>query len=203
MEKDNFERDKAQRSVRIRIATAALVFGSAGMTVIIALWPSFPARNNTALDRATHSASMIEGVVKKLETDIALLLKENLEIRKQLKSYSDLPHEANTRSAYVSLKTKINIIDERLGAIERAIMDSPERSLSIPLIRKDLDQNEKRINQTHGILKAEIDRLYEYGRWILGGIGTILIGVITSALGFMIKLISSKDKQGHVGVKST
>lgn len=70
----------------------------------------------------------------------------------------------------------------RLKSIESAILESPERALSIPLLRKDIAESAKRVEEYRIASRFETDRLYEQQKWMLGGIGTVLLAVIGGAI---------------------
>lgn len=80
------------------------------------------------------------------------------------------------------LNSQMNSLDERLNKIESAILESPERALSIPLLRKDIGESAKRMEEYRAASQSDIARLYEQQRWMLGGIGTVLLAVIGGAI---------------------
>ena len=88
---------------------------------------------------------------------------------------------------YELLKERVESINERLTLIEKAISENPEKALSIPMLRKDQENMSKSIETGRVAIKVEMDRLYEQQKWMLGGIGAVLLTVIGAALSALSK----------------
>lgn len=85
---------------------------------------------------------------------------------------------------------KISEIDTKLKiiqTIEQAIMQNPERAMSIPILRRDIDTIKQDIIAESSVLRAEIARVYDLGKWFIGLIATMAIGVLGLAIGNLIK----------------
>ena len=63
----------------------------------------------------------------------------------------------------------------RLGAL---IMDTPEKALAIPLMRRNID--EVRASQTvvADALRRDIDRIYDLNKWLFGGLAVSVIALV-------------------------
>ncbi len=76
---------------------------------------------------------------------------------------------------------------EIVEVIEQAINDSPERAMSIPILRKELDLLKSDVVEAVDALRAEIDRIYDLGKWFLGLMATMAIAVMGLVIGNLIK----------------
>ena len=99
-----------------------------------------------------------------------------------VKAMSKPNSEASTSIEQANLANQMATLDDRLKSIESAILDSPERALSIPLLRKDIAETAKRVEEYRASGRSDTDRLYEQQKWILGGVGTVLLAVIGGAV---------------------
>lgn len=83
---------------------------------------------------------------------------------------------------YVLLDKRISELSNRLGALEAAISDSPEKALSVPMLRKDQASLSREVEASRIAVKSEIDRLNEQFKWILNGIAAALVLMLGAAL---------------------
>lgn len=77
--------------------------------------------------------------------------------------------------------------EKRLASLEEAIMDRPDKALALPLLRKEIDDLSRRETEARTATRVEIDRLYEQQKWILGGIGTVLLAVAGGAISILFR----------------
>lgn len=114
--------------------------------------------------------------------DIFQLNKDVAEMSKAFAKAAKLGSNNFEGLEYSMLKERVESINERLTSIERSISDSPEKALSIPMLRKDQENMAKSMEAAKIAVKVEMDRLYEQQKWMLGGIGAVLLTVIGAAL---------------------
>jgi prefoldin subunit 5 len=142
----------------------------------------------------THLPSRTRQVT---QAEMAALRNHIKELKKQsdeYKEYSNAIKQASQGSIPINFPAHVGVdlkrIDSRLASLEAAILESPERALAIPLLRKELEESSKRDDQYKVIIRAEIDRLYEQQKWILGGIGTVLLAVAGGAITILMRSFS-------------
>lgn len=82
---------------------------------------------------------------------------------------------------------EIAALTMQLQALNSAIMTSPEKSLAIPLLRKDVDAIAKRLEEIQDQGQSEVNRLYEQQKWILGGIGAVLLAIAGGATTIILR----------------
>lgn len=122
-------------------------------------------------------------------TDISGIRSQIQTIEARLTRVDDLVKGLSTPNPAASISieqeklgAQIAAMNGRLKSIESAILESPERALSIPLLRKDIAESAKRVEEYRIASRFETDRLYEQQKWMLGGIGTVLLAVIGGAI---------------------
>ena len=73
-------------------------------------------------------------------------------------------------------------LDQRMNALETAILQTPEKAVSLPLIRQQLLDMQDKDKGESDALHGEIGRLYGIMQWFLGLMITIIIGVGSMAI---------------------
>lgn len=159
-----------------------------------------------------YQSFMIGGVGNQFETMLGFVDKKDVAsvedlrmiqdaMKKASESYSDaLRNLAKTGDGsvaeleIVAIKSSIDSIDKRLGVLEKAISDNPEKALSIPLLRKDQENMVKSIEGNRVYASVELSRIYDQQKWILGGIGTVLLAAITGLISVLYKLVFRPDQ---------
>lgn len=91
-----------------------------------------------------------------------------------------------------AIKSSLSSLDSRLGVLERSISENPEKALSIPMLRKDLESMAKLIDGNRLALSVELARVYDQQKWMLGGIGAVLIASIGALITALFNLLVSK-----------
>lgn len=124
-------------------------------------------------------------------------LSKEIDILKNRLSDIDNTLKHTTPNNDIALAQRFNEIDSQLdkiqnslgivSVIEKAVVENPERAMSIPMLRKDFDAIKIDANDTSRILRAEIDRIYDLGKWFIGLMGTMAIGVLGLAVGNILK----------------
>lgn len=80
------------------------------------------------------------------------------------------------------LSAQITLLQENVDSIRAALGSDLERSLSVPLLRKDLVQLEAQVRERTTAASREIDRIYDQNKWFLGLMGTMAVGLLGLAV---------------------
>jgi hypothetical protein len=83
------------------------------------------------------------------------------------------------RQQLESLKIQINQTTEKQRRIENVILENPQRSLELPMIRRDIEEIRTSQKQDVVYLNQGIDRIYDFNKWLLGGmaVSVLLLGL--------------------------
>ena len=95
--------------------------------------------------------------------------------------------------APVKIAADVESLNNRMNSLSTAILASPERALAIPLLRKDIDGISKRMEELRVQGKSDMDRLYDQQKWMLGGIGTVLLAVAGGAITIILRTLPKGD----------
>jgi uncharacterized coiled-coil protein SlyX len=112
-----------------------------------------------------------------------------------VKTLTELPKETRPNAIVVRLTTELaathrEISDarQRLTAMEAAVLSDPAKALSLPLLRRDLDNLKDSAKENLVAVRDEMGRLYDLSKWFIGLMITMAIGVLTLALqGFLTR----------------
>ena len=80
-----------------------------------------------------------------------------------------------------------------MKSIQAALGSDLERSLSVPLLRKDLEQLKTQLNERTTAASKEIDRIYDQNKWFLGLMGTMALGLLGLAVS---NFLQSRNENG-------
>jgi hypothetical protein len=81
----------------------------------------------------------------------------------------------------------VKSVETRIKSLESALVESPDKALAVPLMRKDISDLDLRYKEGRLASKSEFDRLYSQQTWMLSGIGTVLLAVAGASLTMFIK----------------
>lgn len=109
---------------------------------------------------------------------------EVAELRKVQASISQFPASSKTAVHLEALSAKVDAVTQRQDRLERAIQDNPEKALSMPLMRRDIDNMRDANAQSIGAIRASVDQIYDLTKWLLGALA---VGVLSLALANFIQ----------------
>jgi archaellum component FlaC len=101
----------------------------------------------------------------------------------------------NSGFAPAKITKDLEMLNNRMNSLSTAILTSPESAIAMPLLRRDIDGISKRIEEYRNQVKSEIDRLYEQQKWMLTGIGTVLLGVAGGAISLILRSLPRGDNE--------
>lgn len=182
-------RERRERTTRLRVALVAMVAS------VVGIFASFYGVFELA---KTKPKSQIPEVTKEelsvLKSNLDELRRVVEEVRIPLLALQQAKPESLVAVEQAKLSSRIELVDIRIGAVESAILESPERALSIPLLRKDVGDLSKRSEEYRVLIKSDIDRLYAQQTWMLGGIGTVLLAIAGGAITIVLKSLPRSSK---------
>jgi hypothetical protein len=73
-----------------------------------------------------------------------------------------------------STQSKLN---ERLSALESALMTSPEKAVAVPMLKQEVDSLQDRTHSDLDAIRGEIGRLFTLTQWFIGLMFTIALGM--------------------------
>lgn len=125
-----------------------------------------------------------------LEREIAEIRSALSKVSETISDAADLPEGTAVALKFDSIETRLREIEERLhivDVIEAAVTESPERAMSIPMLRKDIDILQEDVSDDVSAIRLEIERIYDLGKWFLGLVATMAVGILGLAVGNLLK----------------
>ena len=113
------------------------------------------------------------------------------ELEKTITGLTKVPDGSQLSVVVSKLSEDTGHTSARLKTIEEVILDSPDKALSIPLLRKDFDAQRNAFSSETTALRGEIARLYDFNKWFFGLIATMAL----SSLGFAASNFFKKKEQ--------
>lgn len=158
----------------VTAVTAALALGGS-----LAAFNIFKESQDSTAARAADEtyrfvAQVLEGYDQKLRGEVKDIVTTTF-------TNMALPEGLEKDLQLVQLETKVDELFSRMqiiDVIETAIQESPERAMSIPMLRRDLTALQGDLRDGNLATRAEIDRIYDLGKWLLGLFGTMAIGIL-------------------------
>lgn len=125
------------------------------------------------------------------------LIKNNLT---SLKNNTKIILESSIYAKLISLDNKISslektfndthsaddnytLLNNRFSNIERAILDDPEKALTLTLLSRDIKDMETREKDARDDLRNDVERLYELIQWLIGLIVAMALAVVGVVVG--------------------
>ncbi|WP_339920420.1 hypothetical protein [uncultured Flavobacterium sp.] len=120
-----------------------------------------------------------------IKNDTQKLKIENQNIQLQ-KRITELENKLRTKDTAISItsatENRIQELEKKIETLNNIIIENPEKSLTIPLLNKDIE-NIKRENELQiELIKDKVESVVDLNKWILGLIFSLLITIVISNL---------------------
>jgi len=86
------------------------------------------------------------------------------------------------RGEVTSLKSEVSAMHASLDALNAALLTTPDKALSIPLLRKDLEDFRVATQHDEDSIRLEMGRAYELNKWLMGFLLAAVLGMIINNL---------------------
>jgi hypothetical protein len=168
---------KARRSDFIVKATATLAIVSGALIFAAILYweimggaPRFmlSGHNRDILRRLDNLEQEIEQVAESAAQQEALL-----------RAITNAADDADANLQLAEIKARLDAFSERINQYDAAIVEDPTKALSMPLLRRDVENLTEALNAT----RNEVDRVYDQNKWFIGLVVTMTISVVGLAIG--------------------
>ncbi|WPR71476.1 hypothetical protein SLW70_16305 [Flavobacterium sp. NG2] len=114
--------------------------------------------------------------------------KQNVELKKRI---NELENRLRIKDTAITVSSpnelRIKELENKIQTLSDIIIENPEKSLTIPLINKDIENIKKENTLQIEMIKDKVETVIDLNKWILGLIFSLLITIVISNL--------SKSKQ--------
>lgn len=90
------------------------------------------------------------------------------------------PNERDS-AKIADIRVRLDDISKRQAVLERAILNSPEKAIALPLLKRDIESVRDNNNQALLSIKASVDQVYDLSKWLFGTVVLTVISVLVTA----------------------
>lgn len=185
------------RGLIIRTPAGALSALSAAVAIVgfsLTSFYSYSFLSAHRTDIATEKAESLERNLLMLTDGMNVLAVQTAHVQKLLDQMSSLPTGSRASLEISKLRSDSAQLQAQITALNAAILDSPEKAVSLPLLRKDIE-NLKTSRETElANIHNEVSRLYDLNKWVIG----LMFAFFVSLLGLAVaNLFQSRRTQAE------
>jgi hypothetical protein len=173
--KEQHSRQKSAARFANGIAAAAAVAGLAGATLSLVT-----SKFDVDLLGSKAAVEARSDLDNRLVRTIGNLQSELITLQKEQAAITRLPSKDKAAAKIATLETRMDDISGRLKALEQAIQTTPEKALTMPLMRRDIDNLKESNAQGIGAIKASVDQIYDLTKWLLGALAVGVLSLVIS-----------------------
>jgi len=109
-------------------------------------------------------------------------LKNKDERIKQLEDSISLYNHSNkttkVHSDFESIKAELHNLKQDLKKVDEIVIENPEKALSLPLLRRDIQSLKDEVGKNSLNQKEEIARVYDMNKWIIGLVFSMIVSIV-------------------------
>ncbi|PKP40264.1 MAG: hypothetical protein CVT96_09650 [Bacteroidetes bacterium HGW-Bacteroidetes-13] len=133
--------------------------------------------------------NQINVILKSLQEENAKLINQIADLEFKLKNRT-----GDTLKTTDLDLNRLEILENKIENIEKIILDSPEKALTIPLLAKEIENQKNNNSIKIELIQDKITTVIDLNKWILGLIFSLLITiVISNLLSFYKKKIDKSE----------
>jgi hypothetical protein len=107
-----------------------------------------------------------------------VLTNTQVKIDAQLTALSKPLTEEQASAVIVDLQNQVSAMRDRFNLIDTAINENPQKAMSLPLIRKDLENVTADALASKVDTQAQIDRMYDLFKWFIPAFGALVLSIL-------------------------
>lgn len=107
------------------------------------------------------------------------LQKEVQALQRDQDNLTQLPKDDRIAIRLAQITTRMDAISARQTKLEEAIQRSPDEALTMPLMKRDIENIKEGNQQSITMIKASVDQIYDLTKWLLGA---LTLGVLSLVL---------------------
>jgi hypothetical protein len=156
------------------LSGSAVVVGVVGLTTT--LFVSKSVDQVGGLFQSQVSSAEVRQVNDRLSSQIKSLNNDILAMRVgETRGGKEVPVDVNMQN----ILGRLALIERRQARLDAIILDNPEKALTMPLLKRDIDNMREANTQALASIKASADQSWDLSKWLIGG---VFFGVLSLAL---------------------
>lgn len=150
--------------------TSSIAVGAAVLTLVVAIIAFFIEPPEREIDTFKYYSMLRE--------DFESQQAEIKAIKNRIRDLTKIDPSINSGNQLVAIQSELKTVLTRIETLEKGLLANPEKALSLPLLRKDLENLEKIYKQDIEAMASNVDRVYDQNKWFIGLMFTMAIGLI-------------------------
>lgn len=118
---------------------------------------------------------------------ITLSSQRTEELEERWRSMITLPEGSKIALQLAGLRREIGGVKTSLDDLNSIILDNPEKAVSLPLMRKDMENLESNHKNDLEAMRSELSRALGLGQWLIGLMFFMAIGLLGIAVGNLLR----------------
>jgi hypothetical protein len=123
-----------------------------------------------------------------LQSELSGLQGEVKSLQQQLDSISQTTTDTANAAKLARIESSINELNNRMGVIEQAILDNPEKALSITLLKKDMQVLQDKYEANTQVVQNEINRVSGLNQSLIILVMTSMVGLVSLAVANLFQI---------------
>jgi len=87
-----------------------------------------------------------------------------------------------------AMRQDIDALRGRIGQVEGAILETPTKAVSLPLLKQDIENVKVSLEREIESSNKQIDRIYDQNKWFIGLMVTMTIGFVSMVIAHVVQL---------------
>jgi hypothetical protein len=158
--------------------TSTVALAAALMTISYSLSVAFFEKAS----RPPEPYLSVASELKTLEATLANHEKSITDIERRLQALANADPTTEAGVQVAALRSDVQSSAARIQTLEKGLLDSPEKALSVPLLRRDLENIKQAYKEDLETLVRSTDRVYDQNKWFIGLMFTMAIGLVGLAV---------------------
>jgi cell division protein FtsL len=120
--------------------------------------------------------------IQRMDGKISVLEAELATEQQEIKVLTHVSQNSRAAVAIETLRKQIDSLRADLTSLSTAISATPEKALSVPLLRKDMDDFKEQYLHDTASTDRNIERIYDQNKWFLALIVTMMLAILGQAV---------------------
>jgi predicted PurR-regulated permease PerM len=169
------ERDAASEMRKVITTSISVISFIAGVAALVFVISGSFERPSDMADFFSYEIDSLESSLDNLDEDVD-------EIKQRLKALEETDPTTDAGRQISLFRSELQAFHNRLETLEKGLLDTPQKALSMPLLRNDLENLKKTYNEDIEVMAKNIDRVYDQNKWFIGLMFTMAVGLIGLAI---------------------
>jgi hypothetical protein len=194
------EKFRSSESAGTILGLISIIGALMGIVSALFLIP-FPDRVDSVFSKISGIQDRIDRVSSDYSRVLDLTKEQITELKSIIEKAKEFPPDSDMRLLISSYDSQIGALKKGLSRIEEVILQDANKSVSIIILKKDLDFLQKSFDDKLAVANSNIERLYSILGWSFGGLFIAIIAQVASGFisrrSFSIK--ADEDKKLNEG----